>query len=176
MKRFKFLALLLALFVAFTAPAMAGTYDLTGDGGTAPAADRFGQYVVYRVELDTPTLIAANATLTTNAKITANDVLQVLDVPAGFLFLGSALYTVTPEGAAETIDLGIAGGDEIQDGASTNGTAGTVTLTLVGDDWGGTLLTGYYFSAADTIDATYKNDTTVFSGVLYVYGLILDLP
>jgi len=155
------------------------TYDYTGSAAGAPAPapqNEGGRFVVYKKRMKTTEIIAWNATLTTNAKITAGDIFQIIDVPKGFIAMGSAIYTITAEGAAETLDLGIAGGDELQDGASNNGTALTnITLTLVADDWGPNNLTGYDFEAADTIDLKFVSDTTVCDVIVYVWGLALDL-
>jgi len=153
------------------------TYDYTGAAAGAPAAwDAPSWFKVYQKRLKASDIIAADTTLTANAKITAGDIIQAIDVPAGFIFLGSCLYTVTAEGAAETCDIGIAGGDEIQDGASTNTTAGSATLTLVGDDWGPDSVTGYFFSAADTIDVKFVNDTTTGDWILVVWGVQVNIP
>ena len=153
------------------------TYDYTAaDAGAPPSHLMHHKFVVLERRLKASDIIADDTTLTTNGKISSGDVIQAIDVPAGFIAHGSCLYTVTPEGAAETVDIGIAGGDELQDGASDNNSAGTATLTLVGDDWGPDNLTGYFFSSADTIDITYKNDTTTADLVLYVWGILLNLP
>jgi hypothetical protein len=178
-KKFNGLALILALLVPLfvipivAMPVAAGTYDYTGDGNTTPPASAYEKFVVLHRYLDASAIIASDSTLTTAAKITAGDVIQAIDVPARFLCLGSALYVVAPEGAAETVDIGIGGGDELQDGASDNGTAGTAVLTLVGDDWGPDNLTGYFFSAADTIDVTYVSDTTTADLVVVVWGILV---
>lgn len=153
------------------------TYDYTNAAAGAPPSHlAHHKFVVLERRLAASDIIASNSTLTADEKITAGDVIQAIDVPAGFVFLGSALYQVTAEGASETVDIGIAGGDEIQDGASDNQTAGDAVLTLVGDDWGPDNMTGYFFSAADTIDVTYVSDTTTADMVLYVWGVLLDLP
>lgn len=153
------------------------TYDYTEATAGSPPSHLFHhKFVVLERRLKASDIIASNTTLTTNAKITAGDVIQAIDVPAGFVFLGSLLYQVTPEGAAETVDIGVGGGDEIQDGASDNQTAGAGVLTLVGDDWGPDNVTGRFFSADDTIDVTYVSDTTVADMVLYVWGVLLNLP
>jgi hypothetical protein len=151
------------------------TYDYTGAAaGANPASDFFGKFVCYKKTLKVSDIIASDTTLTANGVIAAADVIQAIDVPAGFLFLGSAVKTVTPEGAALEADLGIGGGDEAQDGLSLNGTAGAATLTLVGDDWGPDNLTGYFFSAADTIDFTFSSETDAGEWIVYVWGVILD--
>jgi hypothetical protein len=152
------------------------TLDYTGAAAGAPPLHLFhDNFVCYKKRLKAADIIAADTTMTANGKISAGDIVQAIDVPAGFLQLGSAFYTVTPEGAAETADIGIAGGDEIQDGVSTNNTAGQVALTLVGDDWGPDNVTGYFFAANDTIDVTFVNDTDTGDWILFVWGVLLDL-
>lgn len=151
------------------------TYNLTDSvAGASPSFLDMSRFVCFKAVIDAPTIIANDTTLTTNAKITAGDIFQVIDVPDNFVFLGSAFLTVTAEGAAETIDIGIAGGDQAQDGASTNNTAGAAALTLVTDDWGPNTVTGYHFAAADTIDVNFVNDTTTGSWILYVWGVVLN--
>lgn len=153
------------------------TLDYTASpAGAPPSHLAHHKFVVLERRLKASDIIAADTTMTANEKISAGDIVQAIDVPAGFIFLGSALYQVTAEGAAETVDIGIAGGDEIQDGASDNQTAGDAVLTLVGDDWGPDNVTGYFFSAADTIDVKYVSDTTTADMVLYVWGIVLNLP
>lgn len=152
------------------------TLDYTGAVAGSPPLHLFhDKFICYKKRLKAADIIAADTTMTANAKITAGDVIQAIDVPAGFLALGSALYTVTAEGAAETADIGIGGGDELQDGASTNNTAGEATLTLVGDDWGPDNVTGYFFSANDTIDVTFVSDTDTGDWILFVWGILLNL-
>jgi hypothetical protein len=176
MKRFIWLLLTVFFLSIFSSFAFAGTYDYTGDAvsGAPPASNFYNKFVVYKRVVDAADVIASNATLTAAAKITAADVIQLFHVPAGFVALGSAIYTTTPEGAAEEADIGIGGGDELQDGASTNNTATNATLTLVGDDWGPNSVTGYYFVTADTIDMTFTSDTTTGSWIVYVWGILLD--
>jgi hypothetical protein len=154
------------------------TYDYTGAPAGAPAPCpemQGGKIVVFKKRLSATDIIAWNATLTTNAKITAADVFQAIDVAPGFVFQGACVLSVTPEGAAETVDFGIAGSTEIASNYSDNQAAGTGTLMAVAAAWGPTNLTGYFFSAADTIDAKYDSDTTVADLVLYVWGYQLDL-
>jgi len=152
------------------------TYDYTGDAAAGANPDHLflDKFVRYKKTLKVADIIASNTTLTANGVIAAADVIQAIHVPAGFLCLGSAVKTVTAEGAALEADIGVAGGDELQDGLSLNGTAGAVTLTLVGDDWGPDNLTGYYFSANDTIDFTFSSETDAGEWILYVWGIMLD--
>ena len=153
------------------------TLDYTGSpAGAPPSHLAHHNFVVLEKRLKASEIIAADSTMTSAGKIASGDIIQAIDVPAGFIALGSCLYTVTAEGAAENADIGIAGGDELQDGVSTNNTAGQAALTLVGDDWGPDNLTGYFFASADTIDVKFNSDTTTGDWVLYVWGILLNLP
>lgn len=153
-----------------------GTYSYYGDAasGAQPSHLFFNKDVTFKRVLKAADIIASDATMTAAGKIAAGDIIQALQVPANFVFLGSALKTVTPKGAAGTADIGVAGADEIQDGVDMNATAGTIALTLVGDEWGGTAYMGHAFTAADTIDVKFVNDTDAGEWVLYVWGKILD--
>lgn len=173
MKALRFLLVLFLITTVAPFAAVATTYDYTGDGNAVPSEAAYKKVVVFSRYMDASAIIASDATMTAAAKITAGDTIQAIDVPAGFLCLGSAVRSVAPEGAAETIDVGIAAGDELQDGATTNGAADSATITLVGDDWGPDNLTGYYFSAADTIDVTYVSDTTTADFVVVVWGILV---
>jgi hypothetical protein len=153
-------------------------YDYTGSAAGAPnpaPQNAGGQFVVLKKRMKAADIIASDTTLTAAAKIAANDVIQAIDLPAGFIVMGSAIYSITAEGGTATLDVGVGGGDEAQDGANINATAGTISMTLVGDDWGANSLQGYDLEAADTIDATFKNDTDAADFLLFVYGFQLDL-
>lgn len=151
------------------------TYDYTGDGNAVPQWDAHQNFVTYRKVLKAADIIAADTTLTANGVIAAGDIIQAIDVPAGFICLGTAVHTVTAEGAALTADVGLAGGDEFQDGFSLNGTAGDIVLTLVGDDYGANNVMGVAFTAADTIDVKFTSETDAGEWVLTVFGVQLDL-
>lgn len=151
------------------------TYDYTGDGASV-APNPFeakAELTVFSRRLKVSDIIASNATLTANAKITAGDIIQAIDIPDNFIFLGSAWYAITPEGAAGTADIGVAGGDEIQDGLSINEAAGDILLTLVTDDWGPDNVAGRAFEAGDTIDVNFVGDTDAGDWMLYVWGILL---
>lgn len=151
------------------------TYDFTGSAaGASPGLHQYGKFVVYKKHVKAADIIAANTTLAADGKITSGDVLQIIDVPAGFVCMGTALKTVTAEGSATTGDIGVGGGDQGQDGVDMNATAGTIAITLVGDDWGRDNLMGYDFEAADTIDLTAKADIEAGEWYVYAWGIILD--
>ena len=152
------------------------TYDYTDSVSGAPAPwNMGGRDVVYKKIMKAADIIASDSTMTTATKIAAGDIIKCIDVPAGFVATGSAIYTVTPEGDTSTLDLGLAGGGELQSGADGNATAATATLTLKGDSWGVDNLMGYFFPEADTIDLEYVNDTDTSEHIVYVWGIQLDL-
>jgi hypothetical protein len=151
------------------------TYNSTKGDTAISHLDRDGKFFLARIPIDVPTIIAAHATLTTNAKITAADIIQIWDAPADVVLMFPAcLKTVTAGQASNTLDLGIAGGDELFDGVALDAAAGTRQVNLVGDDWGPDNVTGVSFSATDTLDATFVADATTGSYILYVPGYVMD--
>jgi hypothetical protein len=147
-------------------------YDDAVAGAALPAEARRHD-VVLKKRMKTSDIVASDTTLTTNGVIAAADTIEAVRVPVGFVVQPSAMKIVTPEGGTLTVDVGVAGGDELFDGANLNQAAGTVILTLVGDDWGPDLLTGYAITTADTIDVTYVNETDTVDFWLYVKGFML---
>ena len=148
------------------------TYDLAGVAG-AGAIPFDGPNKIWALQktINVADVIASNAVLTAAAKITSGDILQLFDLPAFSVVLGSCIRVTTAEGSATTADLGIAGGDELQDGADVNTGSDAMTLTLVGDDWGPDNVTGKAFTATDTIDFTAKADIEAGVFVVTVWGV-----
>lgn len=124
------------------------TYDETVGSGVIPW-DKHADGGFFRLEhtLNTVAAIANHATPTTNTYFTDADILELIDVPAGCIFLYVVLRTITLCGAAATCDLGKAGGQELDAGVALNAAAGTVVVGVVPagseDD---------FYAAADTID------------------------
>ena len=88
------------------------TYDYTGDGNGTIKGDFFRKMCLLKREVKVSDVIASDTTLTTNGVIAAADVIEIMDVPYGFIFMHSVIRTITPEGAALTADVGIAGSDD----------------------------------------------------------------
>ena len=151
-----------------------GTYDYTGDGNGTIKADFYRKSVLLKRVMKVADIIASDTTLTANAKITAADVIQMIDVPAKFVLTNFFVVTVTPEGAALTADFGIAGSTELASNFSINQAAGTITLLAVGASWGADNVMGYAFAAADTIDMTFDSDTDAGEWDVYIAGWFLD--
>jgi len=154
-----------------------GTYDLTL-GESTPKWDAHGKEIVLKRVMNAAALIAADTTLTANAKITAADVIQAINVPAGFVATGAAVKVTTAGTAGNTIDVGVAAA---YTGGNTDGFidgADIVTLaapmTLVGDGYGPDNVTGLYFATATTIDVIYVADEIIGEFTLYVKGFMLD--
>jgi len=149
-----------------------GTYDFTVGGPIGlPFQYKARNYWV-PILIDVPAIIAANATLTTAAKLTAGDILQIFDIPAATLITGIAvLETITVGQAGNTADIGVAAGDELFNGVALDSVAGTRTLNLHTDDWGA--LNGYVVSTTDTLDMLFVADAT--TGKYVVWVEIVDL-
>ncbi|MHC4417206.1 MAG: hypothetical protein ACYSU6_01325 [Planctomycetota bacterium] len=147
-------------------------YDDAVSGAELPfEARRHG--VVLKKRLKAADIIASDTTLTTNAKITANDIILAIRVPAGFVLTNAVSQVVTPEGGTLTVDIGLAGGQEIDAGVDWNAAAGTTVILGVADTWGADNVMGYHFSAADTIDVQYLNDTDTSEALIYIKGFML---
>ena len=151
-----------------------GTYDLTKGSGAIPALD-FHRMFCAKIEIDVPTIIAANATLTANAKITAADVIQLWDVPAMTVLFPSLAYfkVVTAGTAGGTVNIGIAGSTEMFSGISI-ATADVIFCVEDSATWGTDNYGGYEFETTDTIDITFVADETVGNVILYLPGALTD--
>ena len=88
---------------------------------------------------------------------------------AGSVLTGlGVLETITAGTAGNTCDIGIAGGDELFDGAGLDETAGTMEMNLVGDDWGAVSVQGVTFAATDTLDFVFVAAETTGRWIVWV--------
>ena len=143
-----------------------GTYDYA-IGNTAPKWDDVGQLVRLQQVMNSAAIIASNATLTTAAKITANDIIQCINVPAGFVVLSVGVNVTTAGTAGSTVDIGLAGGSEVVAALNVVTTGYTVIEKDVTWGWDNT---SKLFTTADTIDVQYLADETVGQFTLTVIG------
>lgn len=122
------------------------TFNVTKGGGVYEGLGwaAFKGSPTLSIELDFAAIIAANAALTAQTNIAANDILQILNWPARLLPLNCLTEVVTATTGAATADLGIAGGQEIEAAIDLDATAGSVVLQAVTD----TTL----FAGGDTLD------------------------
>ena len=148
---------------------LAETY--AAGGNTGVGVQGIGYNRVERVVVNVPDFIARNATLTTNKKITSGDVFQIINVPAHTLVKWTAVKVITACTAGTTVDIGIAGGDEFQDGV--NVVTVSSASTLLADDYGAGAVQHKHFTAADTIDLTFKADETI--GEFIVFAEMIHL-
>jgi hypothetical protein len=154
-----------------------GTYAYL-EGGSSLAklpAHRPSPKILKR-RLDVAAIIASNATLKAAAKITAADVIQAIKVPDNFILIPSmtAIKVVTQPSAAQTLDVGIAGSNELINNGDVNVAAGTILVPAVANGWGPDNVVNADFEAADTIDVTFDSDGTDGVFDLYIGGFELD--
>ena len=124
-----------------------------------------GKFVIMKRVMNAAAIIASDATLTAAAKITAAEVIQAIDVPAGFYVTGTGIYVTTAGTAGNTVDIGFGGQtDSFQNGADIV-SLGKVS-TLLGDTYG----SGWLFPSADTIDVIYVADEIIGQFTLAVTG------
>lgn len=130
------------------------TLDYTGSSAAgASVPESFAAHahrtVLYR-RLTVADIIAADATMTTNAYIAADDIIQALHVTNGFSFDYAVLRIITAGTATGTFEVGLAGGAECLGSTplALDGTAGTCYRTIEADSYD----LGHIFTANDTID------------------------
>ncbi len=142
------------------------TYDYTQGAGAVFHQCRSSVWVP--IDVDVPTIIASDSTLTTNATITADDIFKIYDIPAKSVLTGWAcLETITAGTTSNTCDIGLAGGAELFSGVSTAAAAGTMLVVSHGATWGA--LQGVSFTATDTLDMQFTTaDETVGRWVVWV--------
>ena len=148
--------------------------DYTGDGNTA-APDPFSapsKEVTYYRRLNVADIIAADATMTSDGYITADDIIQAIDVPAGFVFDKAVIRIITACTTSVNVDVGLAGGVEAIASFDVDGTAGTCLSTILTDSWAG----GQVFTSADTIDVEFITANCEEGELeLWVFGKVLKL-
>jgi hypothetical protein len=148
-------------------------YDYSSSGATEVSELFYGQGILMKREMKVADIIASNATLTTNGVIAAADVIQFLDMPPRFVLTGFMVRTITAEGAALTADFGIAGSTELASNFDLNQAANAITLLAVAASWGPDNVTGYAFTAADTIDMVFDAETDAGEWHVYIAGWYL---
>lgn len=137
--------------------------------------------VAFKKTINIPDLIANGGLATTAGVATAlpstgfgaADVLQVFNIPEGFLVKSGGIVVTTAEGATCTVDVGVttaaqihtatADTDGILDGVDLNATG--ATITGVSQGIGANNLMGYLFVDDGTVDILFNNagtDTAVF--------------
>ena len=143
-----------------------GTYDYA-IGNTTPKWDDHGGLIRLQQVMNAADIIASNATLTAAAKITANDIIQAINVPAGFVVLSVGVNVTTAGTAGGTVDIGLAGGSEAV--AALDVVTTGYSVIAVAATWGFNNASKL-FTADDTIDVQYLADETIGSFTITVVG------
>jgi len=145
---------------------MATTYNFT-DGSIV------GQMIPPRMEIVTtqPTIIRNVVDFTKqNLDESADDIAQVLNVPAGTLVLFAGIRIITPGTTNTTVNFGITGGvvDAWGDGVALDAAAGTVTQVAIEPQ---------YLAADDTLDIIGTDDTASvdIDAVIEVYACCIKV-
>jgi len=141
-------------------------YDETV-GGAAIPWDKLADGGFFRLEhtLNVAAAIARHATPAAASEFAIDDILQLIDFPAGCVFLYSIFRTVTPDASASTCSLGEAAGTEFDAAVDLTAAAGTVTVGVVA---AGT--EGNFHSAANTADL--KILTNVLATGEWVWSIV----
>jgi len=138
-------------------------------GGTTgyPARAGLQGVGVFEQVIDFAAVLAAKG-----SALAAEDIVQAISLPAGVQIISAGAEVLTAANpSAATINVGLAGGDTIVDGAD----AKTAGYCAVGTN--GFLQTaGNRLSAADTIDVTLATLTgTISTGKVRVYVVIANI-
>ncbi len=149
------------------------TYDFTKGAAAISGLDSDKHFVAH-IPVVVADIIADNALLTTNGKITAADIIRIWDIPAKTVILpGCILETVIAGESGNTGDIGVAGGDEMFNGVALDAAVGTLQPNLVGDDWGVNSINCVTFATTDTLDFKFVADEIAGSYILHVAGFKL---
>ena len=175
---------------------MADTYKFFGEGASIPYSG--AGLPPFKRRVNVPDLIANKRLANTSDPLTpvalastgfgAADILQVFQVPKGFLAKGTEYYVVVGEGATCTIDIGIqsatqthslAANDNLFEDAGSIETAGVLLGTGDADEGGTDNKIGELFITDGQVCILFNHatDTAVFDISLLGYMLSeIDAP
>jgi len=138
------------------------TYDVTGPGGVnRPGRYNPGVRIPYLVE-NTIDISAING----DAGTAADDVLQVIDLPAETLVMEAGIEVITALSGSVKLDLGITGGDVDIYADNTANTTGYSTLTATAR---------HVAATADTLDVLEASSTASSVGKIRVWAVLCDV-
>ena len=138
------------------------TYDVTGPGGVnRPGRYNPGVRIPYLVE-NTIDISAING----DAGTAADDVLQVIDLPAETLVMEAGIEVITALSGSVKLDLGITGGDVDIYADNTANTTGYSTLTATAR---------HIAASADTLDVLEASSTASSVGKIRVWAVLCDV-
>jgi hypothetical protein len=138
------------------------TFNFTKGGVKGVAHDKVGKQVVLEREID-----FANAKY---AGVGAGDVVQVLNLPAGFFMEKSIIKVITAAGGISVADIG--------DATDPNGFDAAVDLNVVGTSQSIStdaypVLGGKHYAVADTLDLVISADPLIAKVKVYAVGYMI---
>lgn len=145
-------------------------------GSASYPAKGYERMSFFEVLIDLPDIVAARSEAGATA-LAANDVLQVIPLPAGSFVLEVGVDVTTAEGEAGTLDVGDGSdADGYHDGIDFNAVAHYTTALALTEAAPNTV-TGYsngkFYSSADTIDVKFLTATPTLA-VFRVWALVLN--
>ena len=143
-----------------------GTYDYA-IGDTTPKWDDHGGSIRIQQIMNAAAIIASNATLTAAAKITSGDIINAINLPAGFVVTSIGVKVTTAATAGTTLSMGLAAGTEAFAALDIATTGYTVIAETV--DWGYDN-DSYVYTADGTLDVAYLADETIGEFTITVIG------
>jgi len=149
------------------------TVDLTGGQGTGthmPSRLR-GMHVIEKT-FDVAKLISDG----TISSVSSGDIFQVLDIPAESWILHAGAEVITAFSSSTTVDIDVAAGDDIVDGADVTSTGYCAAGTNGHVDYTAVTTFSNRVTSADTIDIKVNagaND--VSTGKIRVYVILADI-
>lgn len=152
----------------------AATYDDALVGGTTDLMGLPIQFGLWYKKYNLQDLVE----LCGQTVVEANDVFQLLNIPANTFVLCAGVIPTTAEGAVLTADLGDGTtADGFVDGVNLNST--TALMTLAADGYGVTTQLGKFYTEADTLDlkiATTAGTQTSHNAEFVVWAIMGKVP
>lgn len=153
------------------------TIDLTDGQSGAGVVGRQAFYLMEKTLDWAEALDQHSATV-----ISASDIFQVLDLPAEHMILHVGAEVIAASTASTvTIDIDVAAGDDMVDGADATSTGYCAAGTEGNIGWSGTASSSHVtyvprYAATDTIDVTVASLSGVLdAGKVRVYALVADI-
>ena len=149
------------------------TYDHTTGQGTAGHRSRMRSMYVLEKTVD----IAAVCTAAGISALTADDIIQVLDIPAEVYLLHAGVEVITAfNGTSPVVDVDFAAGDDFVDGQSVASTGYKAAGSNGHVDYTAVTTFANRITATDTLDVKVgagAND--VSTGKIRVYAILIDI-
>ena len=149
------------------------TYDHTTGQGTAGHRSRMRSMYVLEKTVD----IAAVCSAASISALTADDIIQVLDIPAEVYLLHAGVEVITAfNGTSPVVDVDFAAGDDFVDGQSVASTGYKAAGSNGHVDYTAVTTFANRITATDTLDVKVgagAND--VSTGKIRVYAILIDI-